>query len=112
MIPQGARESDHMGNFRMEVAVREVTRRCRTLWITAEHNTGVRMADDDSPFLSWLPWFAAQIMNYMGIGNEGKQANSEELDEDRESQWRKWERKFDSVILEKMVSVLFCKPYD
>ena len=71
VIPQGPRESDLMGNFRMEVAVREVTRRCRTLWIPAEHNTSVRIADDSS-FFSWLPWFAAQIMNYMRIGNEGK----------------------------------------
>ena len=49
--------------------------------ISAEHNTGVRIADD-SPLLSWLRRFAAQVMNKMKI-----------------------ERKFGSVKLDKTVSV-------
>ena len=39
--------------------------------ISAEHNTGVRIADD-SPLLSWLPRFTAQVMNKMRIGKDGK----------------------------------------
>ena len=62
VIPQGPREGDHMANGRVEMAVREVKRQCRNLRISAEHNTGVRIADD-SPLLSWLPRFAAQVMN-------------------------------------------------
>ena len=27
---------------------------------------------DDSPLLSWLPRFAAQVMNKMSIGSDGK----------------------------------------
>ena len=53
-----------MANGRVEVAVREVKRQCRTLTISAEHDTSVRVADD-SPSLSWLPRFAAQVMNNM-----------------------------------------------
>ena len=55
---------------RVEMAVREVKRQCRTLRISAERNTSVRIADD-SPLLSWLPHFAAQVMNKMRIGNDG-----------------------------------------
>ena len=62
MIPHGPPEGDHMANSRMEMAVREVKRQCRTLTISAEHNTGVRIADD-SPLLSWLPRFEAQVVN-------------------------------------------------
>ena len=51
-----------MANGRVQMAVRGVNRPCRTLRISAEHNTGVRVADD-SPLLSWLPPFAAQVMN-------------------------------------------------
>ena len=53
---QCARKSNdkHMANVLVEVAVREVERQCRTLRISAEHNTCVRVADD-SPLLSWLP---------------------------------------------------------
>ena len=54
VIPQGPPEGDHMANGRVEMAVREVKRQCRTLGISAEHNTGVRIADD-SRLLSWLP---------------------------------------------------------
>ena len=35
------------------------------------NNTSVRIADD-SPLLSWLPRFAAQVMNKMRIGKDGK----------------------------------------
>ena len=69
MIPQGP--PDHMANGRVEMAVREVKRQCRTLRISAEQNTSVRIADD-SPLLSWLPRFAAQVMNKMRIGKDGK----------------------------------------
>ena len=68
VIPQGP--PDHMANGRVEMAVREVNRQCRTLRISAE-NTSVRIADD-SPLLSWLPRFAAQVMNKMRIGKDGK----------------------------------------
>ena len=71
VIPQGPTEGDHMANGRVEMAVREVKRQCRTLRISAEHNTGVRISDD-SPLLGWLPCFAAQVMNKMRIGKDGK----------------------------------------
>ena len=71
VIPQGPPEGDHMANGRVEMAVREVKRQCRTLPISAEHNTGVRIADD-SPLPSWLSRFAAQVMNKMRIGKDGK----------------------------------------
>ena len=71
VIPQGLFEGDHMANDRVEMAVREVKRQCRTLRISAEQNTNVRIADD-SPLLSWLPCFAAQVMNKMRIGKDGK----------------------------------------
>ena len=67
MVPQGPPEGDHMANSRVEMAVREVKRQCRTLRISAEHNTGVRIAD-----ASWLPRFAAQVMNKMRTGKDGK----------------------------------------
>ena len=71
VIPQGPLEGDHMANGRFEMAVREVKRHCRTLRMFAEQNTSVRIADD-SPLLSWLPRFAAQVMNKMRIGKDGK----------------------------------------
>ena len=58
MIPEGPPEGDHMAKGRVKVAVREVKRQCRTLLISAEHNTVVRIADD-SPLLSWLPRFSS-----------------------------------------------------
>ena len=61
VIPQGLLEGDHMANGRVEMAAREVKRQRRALRISAEQNTGVRIADD-SPLLSWLPRFAAQVM--------------------------------------------------
>ena len=71
VIPQGPPEGDHMANGRVEMAAREVQRQCRTLRISAERNTGVRIADD-SPLLSWLPRIAAQVMNKMRIGKDGE----------------------------------------
>ena len=68
VIPQGPpKGDDHMANGRVEMVVREMKRQCGTLRISAEHNTGVRIADD-SPLLSWLLRFAAQVMNKMRIG--------------------------------------------
>ena len=71
VIPEGPPEGDHMAIGRVEMAVREVKRQCRTLIISAEHNTSVRIADD-SPLLSWLDRFAAQVRNKMRIGIDGK----------------------------------------
>ena len=84
VIPQGPPEGDHMANGRLEMAVREVKRQCRTLRISAEQNTSVRVADY-SPLLSWLPRFAAQVMSKMRIGKDGK--TSEMLRTGR--RWRK-----------------------
>ena len=47
-----------MANGRVEMAVREVKRQCGTLRISAEKNTGVRIADDN-PLLSWLLRFCS-----------------------------------------------------
>ena len=55
----------------VEMAVREVKLQCKTLRISAEQNTGVRIADD-SPSLSWRPRFAAQVMNKLRVGKDGK----------------------------------------
>ena len=71
MIPQGPPGGDHMANGRVEMAVREVKRQCRTLPITAEQNTSVRIADDNS-LLSWHLQFAAQVLENMRIGKDGK----------------------------------------
>ena len=71
VMPQGLPDGDHMANGRVEMAVRDVKRQCRTLRISAEHNTGVRIADD-GPLLSRLPHFAAQVMNKMMIGKRWK----------------------------------------
>ena len=71
VIPQGPLEGDHMANGRVEKAVREVKLQCRTLRISAEQNTSVRISDD-SPLLGWLPRFAAQVMNKMRIGKDGE----------------------------------------
>ena len=58
VIPQAPLEGDHMANGRVEMAVREVKRQCRTLRISAGQNTSVRIAED-SPLLSWLPRFCS-----------------------------------------------------
>ena len=71
VIPQGPPEGGNMANGRVEMAVREVKRQCRTLRISAEQNTSVRIADD-SPSLNRLPRFAAPVMNKMRIGKDGK----------------------------------------
>ena len=70
-----------------------IHRYCRTLRISAEHNTGVRIADD-TPLLSWLPRFAAQVMNKMRIGKDG---NTREL---RRSgrRWRKPKAQFGEKV--------------
>ena len=60
-----------MANGRVEMAARDVKRQCGTLRISAEQNTGVRIADD-SPLLSWFPRFAAQVVDKMRIGKDGK----------------------------------------
>ena len=57
VIPQGPPEGDHMANGRVEMAVREVKQQGRTLRISAEQNTSVRISDD-SPSR-----FVAQVMN-------------------------------------------------
>ena len=38
VIPQGPPEGDHMANGRVDMAVREMRRQCRTLRISAEQN--------------------------------------------------------------------------
>ena len=59
VFPQKPLEGDHMASGRVDTASRDVKRQCRTLWISAEHNTSA----DDCPLLSWLPCFADQIIN-------------------------------------------------
>ena len=76
VVPQGPLQGDHMDNGRVEMAVRDVKRQCRTLRITAEQYTSVRIADD-SPLLSWLLRSAAQVMNKMRIGKDGKTSKME-----------------------------------
>ena len=71
VIPQGPPEGDHMSNGRVEMAVREVKRQCRTLRMSAEQSKSVRIAYD-SPQLSWLLRFAAPVMDKMGLGKNGK----------------------------------------
>ena len=60
VIPQGPPEGEHMANGRVEMVDTEVERQCRSLRISAEHNTSVRIAGD-SPLLSWLPRFLQRI---------------------------------------------------
>ena len=87
-----------MADGRVENAVREVKRQCRTLRISAEHNTSVRIADD-TPLLVWLLRFAAQVMNEMRIRKDGKTSEMRKTGR----RWRKpmaqfgekvWFRKF------------------
>ena len=65
-----------MANGRVEMAVREVKSQCRTFRILADRNTSVRIADN-SPLLRWLPSFAAQVMNEMRTGEDGKNERTE-----------------------------------
>ena len=58
VIPHGPPDGDHMAIGRVEMAVRELKRQCRTLRISLEHHTGVRI-EDDSPLLSWLLRFCS-----------------------------------------------------
>ena len=109
MIPIHSKIGQGIG--RVEMAVREVKRQCRTLRISAEHNTGVRIADD-SPLLSWLPRFAAQVVNNMRIGKDGKTSEMRRTSR----RWRKPMAQFgDKVwfpeIGEDGVS-FFCKSHD
>ena len=46
VVPQAPPDDDHMAIGRVEMAVREVKRQCRTLRISAERQTSVRIADD------------------------------------------------------------------
>ena len=93
-----------MANGRVEMAVREVRRQCRTLQISAKPNTSVRIAGD-RPLISWLSRFAAEVMNKIRIGKDGKTSEIRRTGR----RWRKpmvQERKFGSAKLEKIVSVL------
>ena len=71
MIPQGPPEGDHKAIGRVQIAVRELKRQCRSLRISDEQNTSVRNADD-SPLFSWLPRFATQGKNNVRVGKDGK----------------------------------------
>ena len=111
VIPQGPPEGDHMSNCCVEMAVREVKRQCRTLHISAEHNTGVRIADE-SPLLSWLPRFAANVINKIRIGKRWK-------DERNETNWTKMEKADGTIWRKSLVPQNwtgwrehFCKSYD
>ena len=86
-----------MANGRVEMAVREVKRQCRTLRIFAEQNTSVRIADD-SPLLCWLPRLAAQVMNKMRIGKDG---NTSEM--------RRTGRRWSKPMQQVGEKVWFCK---
>ena len=68
LIPHGPH---YMANGRVEMAVREVKRQRRTLWVSAEQNTSVRIADGGT-LLSWLLRFAAQVMHKMKFGKGGE----------------------------------------
>ena len=46
VVPQGPPEGDHVANGRVKMAEREVKRQCRTLRISAERQTSVRIAHD------------------------------------------------------------------
>ena len=106
VIPQGPPEGDHIANGCVEMAVREVKRQCRTLRISGEQNTGVRIADD-SRLLSQLPRFAANVINKMRIGKDGE---TSEMRQTRR-RWRKPMAQFGEKVwfrkkLERMASAL------
>ena len=102
-----------MTNGRVEMAVREVKRQCRTLRISAAQQKSVRIGDG-SPLLSVVPRFAAQVMNKMRIGEDGntREVRQTHWTNIEETTWHDSERKFGSVKLEKMVSQYMCMPYD
>ena len=87
VIPQGPPEGDRMANGRVEMALREVGRQCGTLRIYAEQNTSVRISDD-SPLLSWLHRFAAQVMNKMRIGKDGKRSEGNGKSKDSKGKFK------------------------
>ena len=93
VIPQGPLEGDHVAHGRVEMAVREVKRQCGTLRISAEQNTRARIADD-SPLLGWLPRFAAQVVNKMRIGKDGKTSEQRRIGR----RWRKPMAKFGEEV--------------
>ena len=82
-----------MANGRVEMAVREVKQQCRTLQISAEQNTSVRIADY-RPLLSWLPRLAAQVVNKMRIGKDEKTSELRRTGR----RWRKPMAKFGEEI--------------
>ena len=73
--------------------MREVKRQCRTLRISDEQNTSVRIADH-SPLLSWLPRFAAQVMNKMRIDKDGKTSEMRRI----VRRWRKLMAQFGEKV--------------
>ena len=91
-----------MADGRVQIAVRGVKRQCRTLRISVEQNTSVRIADD-SPLLGWLPRFAAQVMNKMRSGKDGKTSEMRRTGR----RWRKPMAQFGEKKLEKTVSARF-----
>ena len=87
VIPQGPPEGDHMAEGQVEMAVREVKRQRRTLRISAEQNTSVRIADY-SPLLSWFPRFAAQVVNKLTTGRDGKTSEMRRIGRRNGAVWR------------------------
>ena len=55
------------------VEVREMKRQCRTLRISAEHNTSVRITDVCS-LLTWIPHSAMQLLDRMRTGRRRRQS--------------------------------------
>ena len=100
-----------MANGRVEMVVREMKRQCRTLRISAEQNTSVRIAPD-SPLLSWLPRFAAQVTNKLGIGKDGKTSEMRRTGR----RWRKQMAQFGEKVWFRKIGQdgvsSFCKPHD
>ena len=84
-------------------------RQCRTLRISAEQNTSGRIADD-CPLLSWLPRFAAQVVNKMRIGKDGKTSEMSRTGR----RWRKPLAQFGESLVSKnwrRRCQFFCKPH-
>ena len=107
VIPQAPLEGDHMANGHVEMALREVKRQCSTLRISAGQNTQVCVIADDSPLLSWLPRSAAQVMNKMRIGKDGKTSEMRRTRSKMEkASCAIWRESFGFVKLQKTVSVL------
>ena len=62
VFPKSPLEGALIVSGRVEIAVREVKRQCRTTRISSAQQASVRMADD-TLLLSWLIRFSAQVMN-------------------------------------------------